>query len=415
MASVGVARSAGSAHKLTAMAVRSMRQPGKYGDGKGLWLVVSTPERRAWVLRFMLRGKSREMTLGGADTVSLAEARARAEDARRLLTQGIDPLEQRQADRTTAAKPVEQVVTFMDAAERYIAQNEAGWRNPKHRQQWRNTIATYVAPVIGAMPVADVATKNVLQVLTPIWTTKPETATRVRGRVEAVLDFARVQGWRDGPNPALWRGHLQLALPSRNKVRAVKHHAALDWREMPAFMTKLRERDSMGARALEFAVLTAARSGEVRGATWGEIDLQRAVWSVPAARMKAKREHRVPLSAPAITLLGAVAATRQQGTPDEFVFPGQEARRPLSDMTLTAVLRRMGRGELTAHGFRSSFRDWAADHGEPADIAEAALAHVVGDKTAAAYRRGDLLDRRRGLMDRWAAFCGETQFPLATR
>jgi integrase len=394
-----------SSLKLSPAAVRAARQPGKYGDGNGLWLVVTTPERRAWVLRFMLRGKAREMSLGSTEHVTLAEAREKAIDARRLLAQGTDPLDVRHAERAAQTAVPASVTTFAEAAEQYIASHEASWRNPKHRQQWRSTLATHGAS-IGPMPVADVDRAAVLSVLEPIWRTVPETATRLRGRIEAVLDYARFQGWRgDSPNPATWRGNLQIALPERRKVRAVEHHAALDWREIPAFMSKLRERDGVGARALEFAILTAARSGEVRLARLSEIDAQAGLWTVPGARMKAGRQHRVPLSEDALAVLRAVAAMREDSAPDALVFPGQRPKRPLSDMSLTAALRRMGRGEVTAHGFRSSFRDWAAETGHPADIAEAALAHVVGDKTVAAYQRGDLLERRRALMAEWSAFC----------
>jgi integrase len=392
-----------AANKLSAIAVRSLRIPGKYGDGGGLWLIVTTPERRAWVLRYMRQGRSHEMSFGNARDVTLAEAREKAAEARRLLAQGIDPLDHRQAAKGAQPATVANVTTFAQAADRYVAQNEAGWRNPKHRQQWRNTLATYASPHIGELPVADVDTTAVLRVLQPIWTQKPETASRVRGRIEAVLDFARVQGWREGSNPAAWRGHLALVLPPKAKVRRVEHHAALDWREVPAFIVKLRERDSVGARALEFAILTAARSGEVRGARWPEIDLDAALWTVPAGRMKAGRQHRVPLSDAACDVLRGVAAMSEDH--HGYMFPGQRERRPLSDMSLTAVLRRMSRGDLTAHGFRSSFRDWCAETGQPAEIAEAALAHMVGNKTVAAYQRGDLLERRRKLMDAWAAFC----------
>jgi integrase len=378
--------------KLTVAALRTLRKPGMYGDGAGLWLAVSAPDRRAWVLRYTAGGKARQMTLGKAEHVGLAAARQLASDARGQIARGVDPLAERHA--APAVAPT--VPTFAEVAERYIAGHEAGWRNPKHRQQWRNTIASYVAPVIGALPVSDVDTPAVLRVLEPIWHDKPETATRLRGRIELVLDYARVQGLRDGPNPAAWRGHLQLALPARGKVAPVQHHAALPWQEAPAFMARLRDQAGVGAAALRFAILTAARSGEVRGMTWREID--DALWTVPAARMKAKREHRVPLSA------AAVAALADAGELHDFVFPGQRVKRPLSDMSLTAVLRRMNRGELTAHGFRSTFRDWCGETGQPADIAEAALAHIVGDKTEAAYRRGDLLERRRQLMTDWANY-----------
>jgi integrase len=357
------------------------------------------------VLRYMLRGKSREMSFGDAERITLKEARNKASEARLLLARGVDPLDQRQIEKAALAAVPAHRVTFSEAAEQFIANNETGWKNPKHRQQWRNTLATYAAPIIGSLPVADVNTDCVLQVLTAVWETKPETAARLRGRIETILDFARVKGWRDGPNPAVWRGHLQLALPARRKVRAVEHHAAMDWRLLPAFMVKLRQQQGSGALALQFAILTAARSGEVRGASWAEIEHESALWAVAAARMKAQRQHRVPLSGAALDVLRAAAALRQDQAPDALVFPGMRPKRPLSDMSLTAVLRRMNHGDVTAHGFRSSFRDWAAETGQPADIAEAALAHVVGDRTVAAYQRGDLLERRRALMDAWATFC----------
>lgn len=395
-------------NKLAANVVRLKQEPGRYPDGGGLSLIVVTPERRHWQLRYMRNGKAREMSLGSVENVTLSQARDIATEARRLLAQHIDPIDQRKAEQAAqAAEPV-RVTTFSEAAERFIAGNEPAWRNPKHRQQWKNTLKTYAAPIIGNLPVAQVATTHVMQILEPVWTTKPETATRLRGRIEAVLDFARVQGWRDGPNPAVWRGHLQLALPSRRRVRAVEHHAALDWREIGTFMAGLRQREGEGARALEFAIMTAARSGEVRGARWSEIDLQAGLWTVPASRMKGGRQHRAPLSEAAMVILRGAAETRDNDAPDPLVFPGQRQNRPLSDMSLTAVLRRMKRPELTAHGFRSSFRDWCAETGQPADIAEAALAHAVGDKTVAAYQRGDLLERRRKLMADWADYCART-------
>lgn len=394
------------AHKLTAAEVRSRREPGKYGDGGGLWLIVSTPERRSWAFRYMREGRAREMSLGSVDSVSLAEAREKATEARRLLAQGLDPLTQREASRAVPVPAA--VVTFADAAERFINAKEAGWRNSKHRQQWRNTLGTYATPIIGTKAAAAVDTADLLRVLEPIWTAKPETAVRVRGRIEAVLDYAKVQGWREGPNPAVWRGHLQLALPARAKVRAVEHHAALPWPEMPAFMAQLRAREGIGARALEFAILTAARSGEVRGARWVEIDQARAVWTIPADRMKAGKPHRVPLSAPALAVLAAMADLRDDkdgsGT---LVFPGQRQGRPLSDMSLTAVLRRLNRADLTAHGFRSTFRDWCSEATDfPGAVAEMALAHAIGSGVEAAYRRGDLFSKRAELMAAWAIYCG---------
>jgi integrase len=388
--------------KFTQADMRRMRTPGKYNDGQGLILHVITKDRRNWFLRYMRAGKERMMGLGSADVVSLDDAREKAQAARKLLAASIDPIDSRRAEHQAIQAQQAAKVTFAVAAAHYIAAHEAGWRNPKHRQQWRNTLTAYVEPIIGAVPVADVDANMVLRVLQPIWNVKPETASRVRSRVEMVLDYATARGWRTGSNPAIWRGNLKLMLPGRAKVRAVKHHAALDWREAPAFMAELRERDGMGAAALVFAILTAARSGEVRGARWTEIDIEHAVWTVPAARMEGGREHRVPLSASALVIL---AGQRKLRDDSGLVFHGHRHGTPMSDMTLTAVLRRMGRGDLTQHGFRSTFRDWVADCGKyPADIAEAALAHTTGDKTVVAYKRTDLFDPRRKLMADWAAF-----------
>jgi integrase len=392
--------------KFSAKQVRGLTATGKYNDGHGLILHVISAERRNWLLRYTRGGKERVMGLGSAAVVSLDDARAKALEARKLLAAGIDPIDARRAEQAAAQAQQAARVSFAEAAARYIASHEAGWRNPKHRQQWRNTLTSYAEPVIGAIPVADIDANMVLKVLEPIWHLKTETATRVRSRIEMVLDYATARGWRAGTNPAIWRGNLKLMLPAKTKVRAVKHHAALDWREMSTFMSQLRERDGMGARALEFAILTAARSGEVRDARWGEIDLERATWTIPAARMKGGREHRVPLSDPALAVLGVQAAVRDDSG---LVFHGHRDGVPMSDMTLTAVLRRMGRGDLTAHGFRSSFRDWVADNGKPADLAEAALAHAIGNKTVAAYHRTDLYGPRNKLMADWAAYLGRAR------
>jgi integrase len=387
---------------LTAAMVRALRTPGKYGDGRGLWLQIITPERRSWVLRYTFAGKGRYMGLGSAEDVTLAEAREKVDAARRMMRDGVDPIEHRRASRKVAIEADERNITFAQAASHYIAANEAGWRNPRNQEQWRNSISRYVLPVLGDLPCSVVATNHVLKILEPIWRSKPETAARVRGRMETVLSYATVRGWREGPNPAVWRGHLQLMLPAKGKIANVKHHAALDWREMPAFMARLSEHNGMGARALAFAILTAARSGEVRGARWSEIDLDRTTWTIPGDRMKSARQHRVPLSAPALTILTELADLRDDSG---LIFHGQRHGVPMSDMTLTAVLRRMGRGELTAHGFRSSFRDWAAETtAHPNHVVELALAHAIGDKVEAAYRRGDLFEKRAALMADWAAY-----------
>lgn len=292
-------------------------------------------------------------------------------------------------------------MTFDACAAAYIGAHETGWRNAKHRDQWRNTLSTYANPVFGSRPVQAIDVGLVMKALEPIWQTKPETASRLRGRIEAVLDWATVRGYRQGDNPARWRGHLDKLLPARNKIRSVEHHAALPYDETAEFLAMLRSQEGIGARALEFLILTAARTGEVIGAQRDEIDLDEKVWIVPAARMKAGREHRVPLSPAAV----AVLERMKESCEGDFVFPGGRRNKPLSNMALLAVLRRMGRGDLTAHGFRSTFRDWAAERTNfPREVAEAALAHTVGDKVEAAYRRGDLFDKRRQLMEAWARF-----------
>lgn len=389
--------------KLTTKAVAALKEPGRYADGNGLYLQVGKTGGKSWLLRYMLNGKAREMGLGALADVSLSEAREKAADARKLLKGGCDPLEDRKRKAEAAAVDAAKAITFKDAADAYIGAQRAGWRNAKHAAQWASTLAAYAFPIIGDLPVADVDTGLVLKVLEPIWREKPETASRVRGRIEAVLDWARVRGYRDGPNPALWRGHLSHLLPRRAKVRKVEHHAALSWAEVGDFMTALRQRDATAARGLEFAILTAGRTGEVLGATWAEVDLDAAVWTVPGSRMKAGREHRVPLVPQAVAILQAMA---QEHGREGYLFPSKRKGKPLSNMAFLMLMRRMGRGDLTAHGFRSTFRDWTAERTAfPGEVAEAALAHVVGDKVEAAYRRGDLFEKRRKLMEAWADYC----------
>lgn len=393
---------------LTALAIKNAK-PGMHADGGGLYLHVGKAGNASWIFRFQLNKRRREMGLGALSSLSAVEARAKAAELKAMVGRGIDPLETRQADRedeaqAQAAEKEEQTLnaaTFRAATERHLALKESGWRNVKHRQQWQNTLTTYAYPQIGDLPVRDITTQHVLKVLEPIWSTKPETASRVRMRIEAVLNSAKALGWRTGENPALWRGNLDAVLPPRSKVRAVKHHPALPWSEIAAFMAQLRKRDGFAARALEFAILTAARSGEARKAKWSEIDLDRQLWIVPAVRMKAKREHRVPLSGAALALLSQ--APRFEGC--DLLFPGTRMQ-PLSDMSLSAVLKRMGMADITVHGFRSTFRDWAAEHTvHGSDIVEMALAHTISSKTEAAYRRGDLLAKRRSLMEDWAGWC----------
>jgi integrase len=401
--------------KLSAVEVTKAKGPAVLHDGGGLYLRVSGTGAKSWVFRYQLDGKRRDMGLGPFPDILLAEARAKALAHRKQRQEGIDPLAakaaQRQAQRLSAAKGR----TFREVAEEFVARNEVGWRNKKHRQQWRNTLATYVYPKLGELPVAAVDTGFVIQVLDPIWAEKPETASRVRGRIEAVLDSATVRGFRQGPNPAQWKGNLAHILPARAKVRRVVHHAALAFDDMPEFLAGLRGRRSMAARALEFAILTAARTGETLGATWGEIDLADKVWTVPADRMKGSREHRVPLSETALALLERVRplALNEEGEPEPVapVFPGPRRALPMSNMAFLMLLRRMKREDLTAHGFRSTFSDWAAERtGYPREVVEMALAHAVENKVEGAYRRGDLFEKRRRLMADWARFC---EAPLA--
>ena len=396
--------------KLSAVEVTKAKGPAVLHDGGGLYLRVSDTGAKSWVFRFQLDGKRRDMGLGPFPDISLAEARAKATEHRKQRHEGIDPLDakaaQRQAQRVSDAKGR----TFRESAVEFIEKNRAGWRNAKHAAQWGSTLETHVYPVIGDLPVAAIDVGLVVQVLDPIWAEKPETASRVRGRIEAVLDAATVRGFRQGPNPAQWKGNLAHILPARSKLRKVEHHAALPIDDMPEFLKALRGREGMAARALEFAILTVARTGEVLGARWGEIDLDSKLWIVPAGRMKAGREHRVPLSDAALAALGTVRplALMRDGEPDLTapVFPGPRRALPMSNMVMLMLLRRMKRNDVTAHGFRSTFSDWAAERtGYPREVVEMALAHAVENKVEAAYRRGDLFDKRRNLMEAWADFC----------
>ena len=404
--------------KLTAVRVKKLVKPGRYTDGDGLHLHVRDAKHRAWVLRYMLRGRVRDMGLGPYPEVSIAQAREKAAAAHKLLREGQDPLQARRAE--TAAQAIASGRTFRAAAEELLADKATGWRNEKHRAQWRTTLENHAFPVFGDRPVRDVDTEVVMAVLRPLWTRTPETASRLRGRIEAVLDAAKARGWRDGENPARWKGNLALRLASPRKVKAVEHHPALPWQRMGAFIAALRERDGVAARAIEFLILTAARSGEVRGMCWGEVDLDNAVWTIPAKRMKAGKLHRVPLSAPALALLHRIRPENAGG--DTLVFTGVKPNQPLSDMSLTAVLRRMNavaaEGEpapwrdavsgepIVVHGFRSTFRVWTGEcTAHPREAVEAALAHTLKDKVEAAYARTDLLERRRPMMNDWAAYC----------
>ena len=417
---------------LTAMKVAKASYPeGKRGpflisDGQGLNLQVTPNGSKSWVLRFMMAGKSRMMGLGaygdGKDGVSLATARERAADARALIKRGIDPIDAREAatnaEKAALALSVARAKTFREVALDYIQAQEAGWKNPKHRAQWTSTLEAYAFPIIGNMPVAEVDADAVERVIKPIWLTINETASRLRGRIEVILDFATAKGWRMGDNPARWKESLKHRLPNISRVRRTAHHPALPWQLVPAFIGELQKKDGIAALALLMCILTATRSGEVRAAVWSEFDLEKKIWTIPAAKMKASREHRIPLSEPALTILGRLqplAAGR-----DSLVFPSIRKRAQLSDMALSELVRRMNKVDegqrmpwlgsddrpIVVHGFRSTFRDWCEEEtSTPRAVSEAALAHIVESKVEAAYHRTDHFEKRRVLMELWAGHC----------
>jgi integrase len=387
-----------SINKLSARTLETLKASGRYSDGGNLYLSISDNGGRRWVFMYRFAGKQREMGLGSASRagISLARARDLAAEARIALAAGLDPLEVR-----NAARQAERILpTFGECADAYIETHRSSWRSDTHIAQWTLTLTRYCAPIRN-MPVDSIDTEAVLKVLQPIWERLPETAKRLRGRIEKVLDAAAVRGFRTGENPARWRGHLQNLL-AKPKVLSRGHHAALPYERLPEFMAQLRARHSLAARALEFAILTACRSGEVRSARWDEIDLAKAVWIIPAGRMKAGKEHRVPLSDRAVALLAALQEVRTS----DFVFLGTAPGQPLSGMAMAMLLRRMESADITVHGFRSTFRDWASETTSfPHEVCEQALAHTIGNKTEAAYRRGDLFEKRRKLMEAWAIYC----------
>jgi integrase len=390
--------------KLTAVAVSKKTKRGRYADGGGLYLQVSEWGTKAWVFRYMVDGKSRTMGLGDLSTFTLKEARERARAQRQLIADGIDPLGEREKKKTAAKLEAAKAISFEDAAEKYIKAHAPGWKNAKHSEQWRNTLATYAYPVFNGIPVSAIDTTLVLNVVEPIWTKKSETASRVRGRIEAVLDWAAARGYRDGENPARWKGHLSKLLPAKTKVTKVRHQPALPYVELPEFMTALRPNGSVSAQALEFTILCATRTSETILATWSEFDLDAMIWTIPGERTKSGRLHRVPLSERAVELLKSIP----HETGSKYVFPGARRGMPLSNMAMLELLRGMKGNGLTVHGFRSSFRDWCAEQTNfPREIAEAALGHVLSDKTEAAYQRGDLLEKRRKLMTAWSSYCGK--------
>ncbi|QTX22573.1 tyrosine-type recombinase/integrase [Comamonas aquatica] len=391
------------ANKLTQLQASRIKVAGMHGDGAGLWLKVTEGGSKSWILRYTMAGRERWTGLGPYPDVSLAEARDKAMAWRKQVREGVDPMKVKQEAMATARAEQAKKVTFAWCASQYIESHRAGWKNAKHAEQWVSTLAMYAEPVMGKMDVALVETEHVVRVLEPIWNSKPETASRLRGRIESILGWASARRLRSGDNPARWKGHLDSLFPARTKVSRTRHFAALPWKDMRPFMTSLEAQAGVGALALRFTILTAARSGEVRGMVWDEVDLSARLWVVPAERMKAGREHRIPLSDAAVALLRQQEQVLLAGT--NVVFPSVRDHKPLSDMTLTAVLRRMQRNDLTVHGFRSTFRDWAAEATDyPQEMAEMALAHVVSNKVEAAYRRGDMLEKRREMMQKWAEF-----------
>lgn len=392
--------------RLSDKKIRSQLKPGLYSDGLGLYLRVGTGNAKSWIYRYRTGGRLRDMGLGPLHTVPLVEARRLAEELRVQRQNKTDPLAERQQAATAATPtPPKTVITFEQCAKEYIASHASGWKNAKHAAQWTSTLETYVYPVFKKTSVEDIDVHLVMKVLQPIWNKKTETASRVRGRVERILDWARVKNLRSGDNPARWQGHLSFLLSPRNKVAKVVHHAALPIDETPPFMARLRSEDSVTARALEFCILTASRTSETLEMKWDELDFENRLWTVPADRMKAAREHRVPLSARSLTILAEMQKLRFS----DYVFPGLRRNRPLSNSALGMTLERHGQPDVTAHGFRSTFRDWAAERTDFAnEVVEMALAHTISNKVEAAYRRGDLFEKRRNLAQAWADFCDPT-------
>jgi integrase len=389
--------------KLTATQVAHLSEPGMYSDGAGLYLQVTHAGSKSWIYRYQLNGKKHYLGLGSASAITLKRARELLAEPRRLRAEGVDPVEKKREQRSAARVAAAQNMTFRQCADNYIAAHEHSWKSEKHRYQWRTSLQADAYPVMGSLPVAKIDTSIVLAVLRPIWQDKPESASRLRGRIETILDAAKSAGWREGENPARWSGHLEHWLPKPKKVRRVEHHAALDYRNLPAFMRELDTRQGLAARALRLTILTATRTSEALGARWEEVDFKARVWTVPATRMKSSKEHRVPLSLAALDLLHQLHSTRSS----DFVFPGKPGA-ALSNSAMLNLLPLMGRGDLTVHGFRSSFRDWAAEAtAYPNEVVEMALAHSIKGAAEAAYRRGDLFEKRARLMSAWSEYCAQ--------
>jgi len=393
-------------NRLSTLKVDKAKQPGMYADGGGLYLRVAEGGSKQWIFRYVANGRLRDMGIGPCHTFTLAEARERATEQRKLRLSGIDPIAHKRAQQGAAAAESARAMTFRQCAIGFMRDNEKKWTHPKHRQAWETTLTKYVNPKLGELPVGLIDTPLVLEVIKPLWARIPETASRLRGRIESVLGWATVHGYRSGDNPARWEKHLDQALPARAEVAKKEHHAALPYTQVAAFMGKLRQDSSVMARCLEFITLTACRLGEATGATWDEIDFEARTWMIPADRMKAGKEHKVPLSGAAIALLKDMAAIRHS----DYIFPGYKHGRPLGHNGLWVVAKRAGGADITVHGLRSTFRDWAAElTNYPNHVVEQALAHAIPNAVEAAYRRGDLFEKRRRLMDAWAEFCGKPQ------
>jgi integrase len=416
--------------KLSALQVTKLSKPGLYGDGGGLTLQITRTGVKSWLFRYMREGKAYGMGLGPTHTISLAEARVKALEARKQLLDGLNPLVVKKQQKTQEALDRARMMTFDQCATAYIEAHKASWKNAKHIDQWTNTLKAYASPIFGKYPVAEVDTALVVKCLSPIWEGKNETASRVRGRIEAVLGWATTSGYRTGENPARWKGHLENLLASINKTARVKNHPSLPWQRVGNFLSDIKSREGMAPRALEFTILTACRSGEVRGARWSEFDLIEKIWTIPAARMKAGREHQVPLSQAVLDLLERLRTSKYMAlspavdeSTDRWVFPGTK-NQVLSDMTMTAVLRRMNSEHekpiwvdsagqaITVHGFRSTFRMWAAENtAYPREVAEHALAHQLPDAVERAYQRGTQFAKRKALMTDWAKHCASASPP----
>lgn len=399
-------------HKLTALAVKNFTKQGRYSDGGNLYLQVKvSPSGRiskSWIFRVQRNGKDQLIGLGSLKTISLAEARVKALEYRKLLCDGIHPLEHKRQHKLQSQLAQDKQKTFIECATQYIEDHKAGWKNEKHAKQWTATLQTYAYPHIGKMGVANITTNHILKILRPIWSAKTETAFRIRGRIENILDWAKVQGFRQGDNPACWKGNLEVILPARRKVQKVVHHPAMPYQDVPAFMKELHTKDGMSYKALEFAILNASRSAEIRLATWKEINFKEKLWIIPAQRMKKGKEHRVPLTDSALEILKSLEGYQlsEEARKDLFIFPAIKKNTPLSDMSMSKALKVMGQGAYTQHGFRSSFRDWAAEVVQyPREVIEHAIAHKLKDEAEAAYQRGDLLVKRRALIEDWSQYC----------